>query len=64
LLLIALILFILQQRIHDLPPRTAQPLPESAFVAAARDEIPQAGARLTTASMRGRANLGALQKRG
>jgi hypothetical protein len=64
LLLTALILFILQQRIHDLPPRTAQPLPESAFVAAAREEIPQARARLTTASIRGRANVAASRRGG
>jgi hypothetical protein len=52
----------LQQRIHDLPPRTVQPLPESAFVAGAREEIPQPGARLTTASLRGRASVAATRR--
>jgi hypothetical protein len=64
LLLIALNLFILHQRIHDLPPRTSQPLPESAFVAGAREEIPQPGVRLTTASLRGRGNVAATRRGG
>jgi hypothetical protein len=48
------ILFHLQQRIHDVPPRGVVPLPDSAFVEQARDSIPTARNRVTTATNRGR----------